>query len=188
MANHWQHEHRAFFTRSGAAAPLSALTRILLLIGMFDADSEGNSDITFSLSRYREIMNETNSTARAAITEEGFHWFTSIPCYVILNIGSGIFAALVSEDSRPPRHCVELLDGSAGTSGRGSRQCLTGGKLAGRRCRCCPRSGARRLQRFPHALERRRPRHPHPKGSQGRIREAAVSGLELRGVEILLAL
>ena len=45
-------------------------------------------------------------------------------------------------------------------------------------CRCGPRPSARCLQRFPRSLERRRPRHPHPQASQGRVREAAVSGTE----------
>ena len=83
----------------------------------------------------------------------------------------------VSEDSRPQRHRLELLDGSVGTFGSGSRQCLAIENFAGSGCRCRPRPGARRLQRFPHPLERRRPRHPHPEGSQGGVREAAVRAL-----------
>ena len=34
-----------------------------------------------------------------------------------------------------------------------------------------------RLSGFLHSLERRRPRHPHPEGSQGGVREAAVTFL-----------
>jgi tetratricopeptide (TPR) repeat protein len=68
----------------------------------------------------------------------------------------------VSEDSRPQRHCLELLDGSVGPSGNGSCQRLAIENLAGRGCRPCPHSRLRRLQRLSHALERRRPRHPHP--------------------------
>jgi hypothetical protein len=37
----------------------------------------------------------------------------------------------VSEDSRPRRHCLELLDGSVSASGSGSRQCLAVENLAG---------------------------------------------------------
>ena len=81
----------------------------------------------------------------------------------------------VSEDSRPQRHRLELLDGSVGASGSGSCQRLAGENLAGSGCRCRPRPGARRLQRFPHPLERRRPRHPHPEGSQSGVREAAIT-------------
>ena len=81
----------------------------------------------------------------------------------------------VSEDSRPQRHRLELLDGSVGASGSGSCQCLAGENFAGRGCRCRPRPGARRLQRLPHPLERRRPRHPHPEASQGGVREAAIA-------------
>ena len=82
----------------------------------------------------------------------------------------------VSEDSRPQRHRLELLDGSVGASGRGSCQRLAVENLAGRGRRCRPRPGARRLQKFPHPLERRRPRHPHPEASQSGVREAAIAG------------
>ena len=44
----------------------------------------------------------------------------------------------VSEDYRPQRHRLELLDGSLGASGRGSCQCLAGENLAGSGCRSCP--------------------------------------------------
>jgi tetratricopeptide (TPR) repeat protein len=81
----------------------------------------------------------------------------------------------VSEDSRPQRHCLELLDGSPGTSGSGSRQCSASEDFAGRGCRCRPRPGARRLQRFSDPLEGRRPRHPHSEGSQSGVREAAIT-------------
>jgi|SRR5208283_4416598 len=81
----------------------------------------------------------------------------------------------VSEDSRPQRDRLELLDGSVSASGRGSCEHFAGEKLVRPRCRCCPHSSARRLQRFPHALERRRPRHPHPERSQGRLRETTVA-------------
>jgi hypothetical protein len=88
----------------------------------------------------------------------------------------------VSEDSRPRRHRLELLDGSVGASGRGSSQCLAVENLArsGRRCR--PRACPRRLQRVPRALERRRPWHPHPERSQSRVREAAIA--ETRSCEL----
>ena len=50
----------------------------------------------------------------------------------------------------------------------------SGKNLAGRRCRCRPRSSARRLQRFSHVVERRRPRHPHPEAGESRVRQAAI--------------
>jgi hypothetical protein len=81
----------------------------------------------------------------------------------------------VSEDSRPQRHCLELLDGSVSASWFGACQCPGFENLPGRRCRCRPRPGTRRLQRFPHAVERRRPRRPHPGASQGRVCEATVN-------------
>jgi serine/threonine protein kinase/tetratricopeptide (TPR) repeat protein len=84
----------------------------------------------------------------------------------------------VSEDSRPQRHRLELLDGSFGASGRGSCKCLAVENLAGCGCRCRPRPGARRLQRFSNALERSRSRHPHPEGSQSRVREAAIAQVD----------
>jgi hypothetical protein len=84
----------------------------------------------------------------------------------------------VSEDSRPPWHRRELLDGSVGASGSGSCQCLAGENFAGGGCRCRPRPGARCLQRLPHPLERRRPRHSNPEASQSRVREAAIACLE----------
>ncbi len=54
----------------------------------------------------------------------------------------------ISENSRSQWDCLELLDGSVGASGRGSRQCPPGENLARSRCRCRTRPGARRLQRF----------------------------------------
>jgi DNA-binding winged helix-turn-helix (wHTH) protein/tetratricopeptide (TPR) repeat protein len=85
----------------------------------------------------------------------------------------------VSEDYRPQRHRLELLDGSVGASGRGSGQRHAGENFsrtgAGSGCRCRPRPGARRLQGFPHPLERRRPGHSHPEGSQSGVREAAIA-------------
>ncbi len=80
----------------------------------------------------------------------------------------------VSENSRPQRDCLELLDGSDGTSGSGSGQCLAIENIARSGVRCGPRPGTRCLQRFPHPLERRRPRHSDPERSQSRVREATV--------------
>ena len=80
----------------------------------------------------------------------------------------------ISEDSRPPWHCLELLDGSIGALGSGSGQRPAGRILTGCRGRCCPCPGARCLQGIPHPLERRRSRHPHSERSQGGVREAAV--------------
>ena len=74
--------------------------------------------------------------------------------------GSGI-----SEIHRPPRSGDELSLGRAGPAGTGARL-----RLAGRHGQ-----SPRRVSGFPHALERRRPRHPHPEGSQGGIREAAIT-------------
>jgi hypothetical protein len=62
----------------------------------------------------------------------------------------------VSEDSRPQRHRVELLDGSVGAAGHSSRECAAVENLEGRGRRCRPCAGARCLQRFPRPLERRR--------------------------------
>jgi serine/threonine protein kinase/tetratricopeptide (TPR) repeat protein len=87
----------------------------------------------------------------------------------------------VSEDSRPQRNRLELLDGSLGASGSGSCQCLAVENDTGCGCRPRPHSRPRRLQGFPHPLERRRPGHPHPERSQGRVREGAVSGPERPG-------
>ena len=52
----------------------------------------------------------------------------------------------VSEDSRSQRHRLELLDGSIGASGSGSRKRVASEDLAGSRCRCSPRPRTRRLQ------------------------------------------
>ena len=81
----------------------------------------------------------------------------------------------ISENSRPQRYRLELLDRSAGASGSGSCECLAGKNFAGRGCRCRPRPGAGRLQRFPHAVERRRPRYSHPHRCQIGICEVAMS-------------
>src|SRR6266699_3744243 len=71
----------------------------------------------------------------------------------------------VSEDSRPQRHCLELLDGSVSAPWIGSCQSHPAGHCKGQ-------DG---LSGFPHTLERRRPRHSHPEASQGGIREAAIT-------------
>jgi tetratricopeptide (TPR) repeat protein len=93
-----------------------------------------------------------------------------------LAAGQGTAAAVrVSEDPRPQRHRLELLDGSLGASGSSSCERLAVENRAGSGCRCRPRPGTRRLQRFPHALERRRPRHPHPEASPSGVREAALA-------------
>ncbi len=78
----------------------------------------------------------------------------------------------VSEDSRPQRHRLELLDGSVGASRSSSCQRLAIENLTGGGCRCCACPGACRLPGFPYALERRQPRHPHPEASESGVREA----------------
>ena len=108
---------------------------------------------------------------------------TIFPAFIRVHSRSGILGSRtgqcsrrrVSEDSRPQRHRLELLDGSVGASGSGSCECFAVENLARSGCRCRPRPGARRLQRFPHPLERRRPRHPHPEASQGGVCEAAIA-------------
>jgi hypothetical protein len=45
----------------------------------------------------------------------------------------------VSEDSRPQRDRLELLDGSVGASGRGPCKRFASENFAGRGCRSCPR-------------------------------------------------
>ena len=82
----------------------------------------------------------------------------------------------VSEDSRPQRDRVDLLDRGVGASGNRSRQRSASQGLSRRGCRRRPRPRTRCLQRLPHPLERRRSRHPHPETSQGRVREAAIVG------------
>ncbi len=64
-------------------------------------------------------------------------------------------ASGVSEDSRPQRYRLELLDGSVGASGNRSCEHVASESFAGRRCRRRPRPCARRLQGFLCALERR---------------------------------
>src|SRR5207247_6330169 len=83
----------------------------------------------------------------------------------------------ISENPRPQRNGLELLDGSGSASRAGACVCSAIENLAGRRFRCRPCEGPRRLSRFPHVVERRRPRHPYPEGSQGGVREIAMKVL-----------
>ena len=70
----------------------------------------------------------------------------------------------VPEDSRPQRNRLELLDGSAGAVGHGSRKSPAGGELNEHRHRCCPRHPRRILSLF-YPLERLRSRHSNLQGS-----------------------
>src|ERR1039458_2634304 len=105
------------------------------------------------------------------------------PTYVrgeaYLAAGQGSAAAAEFQKIIDQLDRLELLDGSVGTSGSGSGECLGVENFAWRGCRCRPRPGARCLQGLPHALGRRRPRHSDSERSQGRVRDAAVAGTAL---------
>ena len=75
----------------------------------------------------------------------------------------------VPENSRPPRHCLELTHRCTCSSPTWSRL-----RHAGRH-----RQGQSGLSGFPYAVERRRPRHPDPEASHSRVREPAIAGLRL---------
>ena len=82
----------------------------------------------------------------------------------------------VSENSRPQRHRLELLDGSVGASGSGSCERLASENLARSGCRCRPRSGLAAYKDFLTLWKDADPDIPILKASQGRVREVAVAG------------
>ena len=71
----------------------------------------------------------------------------------------------VSETHRPPEHRGKFRTGRTGAFATGPSQ--------GHEWRQRRRSQG--LPGFLHSVERRRPRHPHPEGSQGGVREVAMS-------------
>jgi eukaryotic-like serine/threonine-protein kinase len=87
----------------------------------------------------------------------------------------------VSEDHRPQRHSLELLDGSVGASGRGSCECAAAKTSQGADADLARSRALAAYKDFLTLWKDADPGHPHPERSQGGVREAAIGSAAAPG-------